>query len=108
MQGLEDGRFALISKAHHALVDGIAGVDLATVLFDLEPVPPAVPHEGEPWAPQPEPSAASLAARGIRGIAAAAVLARRPGDRRRDATRRRRCTRRARRSRASPRSPGRA
>jgi diacylglycerol O-acyltransferase len=69
VQGLEDGRFALISKAHHALVDGIAGVDLATVLFDLEPVPPAVPHEGEPWAPQPEPSAAALAARGIRGIA---------------------------------------
>ena len=32
-------RFALISKTHHALVDGVAGVDLATVLFDLEPVP---------------------------------------------------------------------
>ena len=69
MQGLEDGRFALISKTHHALVDGIAGVDLATVLFDLEPVPPPVLHEGEPWAPQPEPSAAALAARGIRGLA---------------------------------------
>ncbi len=69
VQGLHDGRFALISKAHHALVDGIAGVDLATVLFDLEPVPPAVLHEGEPWAPQPEPSAVSLAARGIRAVA---------------------------------------
>jgi len=61
VQGLADGRFALISKTHHALVDGIAGVDLATVLFDLEPVPPPVPHEGEPWVPQPEPSATSLA-----------------------------------------------
>src|SRR4051812_2643451 len=69
VQGLEDGRFALISKTHHALVDGIAGVALATVLFDLGPVPPAVPHEGEPWVPQHEPSAVSLAARGIRGIA---------------------------------------
>jgi WS/DGAT/MGAT family acyltransferase len=68
VQGLEDGRFALISKTHHALVDGVAGVDLATVLFDLEPVPPPVPHEGEPWVPQPEPSATSLAARGIRGL----------------------------------------
>jgi diacylglycerol O-acyltransferase len=68
VQGLEDGRFALISKAHHALVDGVAGVDLATVLFDVEPVPPPLPHDGEPWVPQPEPSAASMAARGIRGL----------------------------------------
>jgi diacylglycerol O-acyltransferase / wax synthase len=68
VQGFEDGRFALISKAHHALVDGVAGVDLATVLFDLEPVPPALPTEGEPWVPQPEPSATALAARGVRGL----------------------------------------
>jgi diacylglycerol O-acyltransferase len=68
VQGLADGRFALISKTHHALVDGIAGMDLATVLFDLEPVPPPLPHEGEPWVPEPEPSAAALAARGIRGL----------------------------------------
>jgi diacylglycerol O-acyltransferase len=68
VQGLEDGRFALISKTHHALVDGISGVDLATVIFDLEPVPPAIPHEGEPWSPQPEPSAAQLAARGLAGL----------------------------------------
>src|ERR671938_5202 len=31
VQGLEGGRFALITKTHHALVDGVAGVDLATV-----------------------------------------------------------------------------
>jgi diacylglycerol O-acyltransferase / wax synthase len=68
VQGLEGGRFALISKTHHALVDGVAGVDLATVLFDLEPVPPPVAHEGEPWVPQHEPSAAALAVRGLRGL----------------------------------------
>ena len=39
VQGLEGGRFALISKTHHALVDGVSGVDIATVLFDLSPVP---------------------------------------------------------------------
>src|SRR4051795_9103083 len=39
VQGLEGGRFALITKTHHALVDGVAGVDLATVLFDLATVP---------------------------------------------------------------------
>ena len=40
VQGLEGGRFALISKTHHALVDGVSGVDIATVLFDLQPGPP--------------------------------------------------------------------
>ena len=69
VQGLESGRFALISKNHHALVDGVAGMDLATVLFDVERVPPALPFESEPWVPQPEPSAVALAARGVRGLA---------------------------------------
>jgi WS/DGAT/MGAT family acyltransferase len=68
VQGLEGNRFALISKTHHALVDGVAGMDLATVLFDAEPVPKPVPNEGEPWVPQAEPSAAQLAARGLRGL----------------------------------------
>ena len=37
VEGVEGGRFALICKTHHALVDGISGVDIVTVLFDLEP-----------------------------------------------------------------------
>jgi diacylglycerol O-acyltransferase / wax synthase len=68
VQGLEDGRFALISKTHHAVVDGIAGVDLATVIFDFSPIPGDVPHEGEPWSPQSEPSGAQMAARGLVGL----------------------------------------
>jgi WS/DGAT/MGAT family acyltransferase len=68
VQGLEGNRFALISKTHHAVVDGIAGVDLATVIFDMSPVPQPVPHEGEPWSPQPEPSSTQLAARGLVGL----------------------------------------
>src|ERR687886_693539 len=36
VEGLESGGFALVSKTHHALIDGIAGVDLASVLFDVE------------------------------------------------------------------------
>src|SRR5829696_7090165 len=68
VQGLEQNRFALISKTHHALVDGVSGVDLMTVLFDLSPVPQVAPHEGEPWAAQPEPGAVALAARGIKGL----------------------------------------
>src|SRR6201999_1643678 len=69
VQGLEGNRFGLISKSHHALVDGIAGVHLMTVLFDASPVPPELPHEGEPWAPAPVPSSLQLPARGVRGLA---------------------------------------
>jgi diacylglycerol O-acyltransferase / wax synthase len=68
VQGLKRKRFALISKTHHAVVDGVAGVDIATVLFDVTPVPEPVEPEHE-WVPSPEPSAAELAARGIEGIA---------------------------------------
>jgi WS/DGAT/MGAT family acyltransferase len=38
-----DDAFALVCKTHHALVDGISGVDIMTVLFDLEPGPPPPP-----------------------------------------------------------------
>src|SRR6201991_3511099 len=69
VQGLEHGRFALISKSHHALVDGIAGVDLMTVLFDPTPEPVVAPAEGGPWGASPEPSSLQLAARGIEGLA---------------------------------------
>jgi len=68
VEGREGGGFALISKTHHALVDGIAGVDLSTVLFDLAPEGPGRGADGgEPWIPQPEPSRAELAARGVQG-----------------------------------------
>src|SRR3954447_25572440 len=75
VQGLAGGRFALISKTHHSLVDGIAGVDLMTVLFDMTREPPPMPYEGEPWAPAPEPSGLQLAARGVRGLARLPVAA---------------------------------
>jgi diacylglycerol O-acyltransferase / wax synthase len=69
VEGLEDGRFALICKTHHALVDGISGVDLATVLFDVEREPQAPPNADlEPWRPEAEPSAADLVLAGARGM----------------------------------------
>jgi WS/DGAT/MGAT family acyltransferase len=75
--GMKRKRFALISKTHHSLVDGVAGVDIATVLFDVQPVPEPTPPERE-WAPRPEPSSAELAARGVEGVARAPIqLARR-------------------------------
>jgi diacylglycerol O-acyltransferase / wax synthase len=73
IEGLEDDRFALITKTHHSLIDGIAGVDLATVLFDLSPDPPQIPHSGRAWKPHPEPSTTSLLAAGVSGAARAGV-----------------------------------
>jgi diacylglycerol O-acyltransferase len=71
VQGLEDGGFALISKTHHSLVDGISGVDISTVLFDLERHPPE--RDDGPgidgWTPMPEPSQAELVAEGVKGLA---------------------------------------
>jgi diacylglycerol O-acyltransferase len=73
IEGLQDDRFALISKTHHALIDGIAGIDLATVLFDLSPKPPPLRHSGRAWQPHSEPSVAELLAAGLRGAVRAGI-----------------------------------
>ncbi len=73
VEGLEGNRFALISKSHHALIDGISGVDLATVMFDLSPVPPPVEHSGKPWQPNAEPGTADLVAAGMKGAVRAGI-----------------------------------
>ena len=61
VQGFTDERWAMICKTHHALVDGISGVDITTVLFDTTPEPPLM-AEPDPWVPRPLPSAAQLLA----------------------------------------------
>jgi diacylglycerol O-acyltransferase / wax synthase len=72
VQGLERDRFAILTKTHHAMVDGISGVDIGTVLFDLEPIPNPAPSENG-WLPQREPTTAELVARGLTDAAAAPV-----------------------------------
>lgn len=63
VEGVAGGRVALIQKTHHALIDGISGVDVASVLLDVDPSVP----DGEPlpWHPRPAPSAAELLARSV-------------------------------------------
>ncbi len=60
VEGLEAGRVALVQKTHHALVDGVSGVDVATVLLDFEREPDR--PEAPLWIPQPAPPAARLLA----------------------------------------------
>ncbi len=59
VEGLGDGRFAVVSKTHHCMLDGISGVDLATVLMDTEPVS-APPPPPAPWTPRKPPRVTDL------------------------------------------------
>ena len=65
VDGLEGDRFAVLSKTHHALVDGVSGVDIASVLFDTQPEPQAPPDPGKRWLPAPPPSRAQLFGRAL-------------------------------------------
>jgi diacylglycerol O-acyltransferase len=72
VQGLENDRFAILTKTHHAMVDGVSGVDIGTVLFDLEPIGEPAPVEDD-WVPQAEPGTTELLRRGIGDAVAAPV-----------------------------------
>jgi WS/DGAT/MGAT family acyltransferase len=60
VEGLDDDRFAIVGKSHHALVDGVSGVDITTVLFDVEAEPEHPPLRPPKWAPRPEPTDVDL------------------------------------------------
>jgi len=56
VEGLDDGCVALVSKMHHACIDGITGADMMAHLLDLEPVAADPPAPTEPWVPEEVPS----------------------------------------------------
>lgn len=60
VEGLKGGRFAIVGKSHHCLVDGVAGMDITTVLFDVEKDPSGPLVAPEPWVPRPSTSGAHL------------------------------------------------
>src|SRR4051794_26274682 len=63
VEGLEDDRWAIISKVHHCMVDGIAGTDLMQVIFDLSP--DVTPSEPQEWTAQRSPSSVELMASAV-------------------------------------------
>jgi len=63
VEGLEDGKWALISKTHHCMVDGVSATDLLTVMLDSEPLP--APAEAAAWTPRREPGSAELIVRAV-------------------------------------------
>lgn len=54
IEGLEGGRFAAVSKTHHALVDGVAAVDVGAVILDPDPAGTDLDLPEEPWHPERE------------------------------------------------------
>jgi WS/DGAT/MGAT family acyltransferase len=57
VEGLHDGRWALLSKVHHCMVDGVAATDLMSVMFSDETAPAETAGSIErSWAPAPDPS----------------------------------------------------
>lgn len=68
VEGLRNGRVAVINKVHHAMVDGISAVDIGTLLFDLDPEGSVRPMPPPPWEPRPQPSTRDLVENEIRGV----------------------------------------
>jgi diacylglycerol O-acyltransferase / wax synthase len=61
-----DERLAVIGKAHHCMVDGLAAVELGSLLLDPTPDPPACEPDG--WRPARKPGPERLLARGVRDL----------------------------------------
>jgi diacylglycerol O-acyltransferase len=60
IEGLSEGRFAILSKSHQILVDGVATIDLGQVLLDVTPDPVTTPHVE--WRPDRAPTPSELVA----------------------------------------------
>jgi diacylglycerol O-acyltransferase len=64
IEGLDRNRFAIVTKTHHAMVDGLSSIDIGAVLLDVTPTPRESPPDD--WHPAPEPSDLVLAADAVR------------------------------------------
>jgi len=68
VEGLSDGRIAVITKTHHAMVDGISAIDIGQVILDLTPEPRETPKGS--WLPEPEPTPIDLVVDAVSDIVA--------------------------------------
>jgi diacylglycerol O-acyltransferase / wax synthase len=67
IQGLEDDRVAMLTKIHHALIDGLSGAEIMAILFDLDPEGRPAP-EPQPAGGEREPDQLRMLARGLLGV----------------------------------------
>lgn len=69
VEGLERGHVGVISKMHHATIDGVLGVELMSEIFDLEPAPAPQPTSDEPFHPERVPSDVEMLAGAVTSLA---------------------------------------
>ena len=68
IEGLEDDKWALVSKTHHSMVDGVGSVDILTLITDSTSEPSvALPDS---WSPEPVPGSAALVTQALQSLAA--------------------------------------
>lgn len=63
VEGLEDGGFAIVTKIHHCMIDGMSGIDLMAVILDF--TPEVKVEEVQQWTPRPAPNGTELAVKEI-------------------------------------------
>ncbi len=68
IHGIEGGRVGMLSKVHHAAVDGVSGAEILGVLFDLEADCPAEQNPGKGFTPERRPSELEMLGRGLLGL----------------------------------------
>src|SRR3954468_22132288 len=73
IEGLPEGRFAILTKVHHATVDGAAGAELLTLMLDASPAGDDIEPPDQEWKPERAPSDVEVLTR------ASANLVRKPG-----------------------------
>jgi WS/DGAT/MGAT family acyltransferase len=68
IEGLEDGGVAVLTKIHHACIDGVAGAEILGLLLDMSPDGTDIAEPETPWRPEREPSPIELMGRGGLGL----------------------------------------
>ena len=61
VEGLDDKSFAIVTKAHHCMIDGVGSVELTGSVMRSTPEPdPSLAEPPPPWVPRPVPSPSEL------------------------------------------------
>ncbi len=69
IDGVQGDRYAVLSKAHHAAMDGNAGIQMVSAMFDLTPEGSPIPRAVRPWQPEPVPGDLAMLARAAGSLA---------------------------------------